>query len=547
MAQKPIEVFFSYSREDKPLRDKLEIALSSLKRHGVISSWHDRQILAGSEWKEEIDHHIKTADVILLLISPHFIASEYCYEIELPDAMARHDAGEACVVPILLRPVLAWKQFSFAKLQVYPSGGKPITKWTDEDDAFLDVAEGIQQAVDQLLEKRQQQEQELIQWLQRQELPLSSEAEAEAQRLLKLAGLTEANLENKIAEIVEARSQAAQQAAQEAEARRQAAQAAERQAEIDRQNRLQAEQAEQARKQAEAKRQARLAAEQQAEDQRKAEQARIRAEQVQREREEQARRNSHRSFTIALNKKGLFGKSIDLEMIAIPGGKFWMGSPDGVGGDDERPRHEVTIAPFFMGKYPITQAQYQAVMEKNPSRFKGENRPVEKVTWHDAIAFCQQLSKIGVHGVSPSENRQFRLPSEAEWEYACRSGTETAFYFGETISTEQANYDGNYTYGSGKKGKYREQTTDVGSFPRNEFGLYDMHGNVWEWCADHWHSNYNGAPIDGSAWVKNADEDTRLLRGGSWYLHPDCCRSASRDHYSPDRQSYRIGFRVVCV
>jgi formylglycine-generating enzyme required for sulfatase activity len=446
MAQKPIEVFFSYSKEDRPLRDKLAKHLRSLERSGVIQSWYDREIVAGSEWKEEIDHHIQTADIILLLISPDFIDSEYCYDIELPDAMARHEANEACVVPILLRPVASWKKLKFAKLQVYPSGGNPVTQWSDQDSAFVDVTEGIERAVDQLLEKRQQQEEVLNEWLWR-ELPLKSEAQAELVRLQKLAGLTDADVAIKVSEIRERQSQAAQEA--------------ERQAEIKRQKRLQAE---------------RIEAE------RQAERARQAAAQAQREKEE---RDRHQSFTINLADR------ISLEMIAIPGGKFWMGSPDGQGYDFERPRHEVTIAPFFMGKYPVTQAQYQAVMGKNPSGFKGEKRPVERVTWHDAIAFCEELSRKG--------DRQFGLPSEAQWEYACRAGTETPFYFGETISVEQANYDGNYTYGSGKKGTYREQTTDVGIFPSNKFGLYDMHGNVWEWCADHWHENYEGAPKDGSA------------------------------------------------
>jgi formylglycine-generating enzyme required for sulfatase activity len=501
MAQKPIEVFFSYSHEDRELRDKLAIHLKGLERQRVISSWHDRQLVAGDKWQKEIDYHTQTADIILLLISPHFIASDYCYEIELPAAMARHKAGEACVIPILLCPVSGWKEYSFAELQVYPNGGKPITSWTHQNDAFVDITDGIRAAVKKLLGERQQQEQELIRWLESEELPLGSEAQVEAQRLLKLAGLAEAELGERMAGIVEARSQAAQQAAQEAEAKRQAAEEAERQAEIERQARLQAEQAEQARRQAEAKRQAQLA-----------------AEQAQREKEARER---HRSFTINISDR------VPLDMIAIPGGKFWMGSPDGVGNDSERPRHEVTIAPFFMGKCPITQAQYQAVTGKNPSHFKGENRPVEKVSWHEAIAFCQQLSKMS--------DRSFRLPSEAEWEYACRSGTETKFYFGETISAEQVNH-------SNSNG-----TSEVGKFQSNSFGLYDMHGNVWEWCADHWHKNYKGAPIDGSAWIKNADKDFRLLRGGSWYNRPGYCRSAYRHHYSPDRQLSSFGFRVVCV
>jgi formylglycine-generating enzyme required for sulfatase activity/uncharacterized caspase-like protein len=255
---------------------------------------------------------------------------------------------------------------------------------------------------------------------------------------------------------------------------------------------------------------------------------------------------TQRSFILDLNNK------VQLEMIAIPSGSFWMGSPDGEGNDMERPRHLVTIALFWMSKYPITQAQYQAVMGKNPSHFKGDRLPVENVSWHDAIAFCEKLRGKGVH----EENRHFRLPSEAEWEYACRAGTETPFYFGDTITTDLANYRGtdreyNGTvypgnYGSGLKGEYRENTTDVGVFPANNFGLYDMHGNVWEWCADHWHRNYEGAPIDGSDWKSSNDSDPRLLRGGSWVFGPYNCRSAYRTDFSPDYMGSIVGFRVAC-
>ena len=179
-------------------------------------------------------------------------------------------------------------------------------------------------------------------------------------------------------------------------------------------------------------------------------------------------------------------------------------------------------------------------LEPEPSYFKGANRPVEQVSWHDAVEFCARLSK--------QTGREYRLPSEAEWEYACRAGTTTPFHFGEMISTDLANYDGNDTYGSGSKGQYREQTTDVGSFPANAFGLYDMHGNVWEWCEDTWHKNYNGAPIDGSAWVSNNENYSRLLRGGSWFFFPEFCRSAFRSNNDPGGwQLINIGFRVVCA
>jgi formylglycine-generating enzyme required for sulfatase activity len=162
------------------------------------------------------------------------------------------------------------------------------------------------------------------------------------------------------------------------------------------------------------------------------------------------------------------------------------------------------------------------------------------VSWDDAIEFCARLSK--------ATGREYRLPSEAEWEYACRAGTTTPFHFGETITTDLANYNGNYTYGSGSKGQYRKQTTDVGSFPANAFGLHDMHGNVWEWCQDTWQENYNGAPTDGSAWVyENANQNSMILRGGSWLNGPWDCRSAYRDNFGADYWYYFNGFRVVCA
>jgi formylglycine-generating enzyme required for sulfatase activity len=196
----------------------------------------------------------------------------------------------------------------------------------------------------------------------------------------------------------------------------------------------------------------------------------------------------------------------------------------------------VTVPSFFMAKYLVTQQQWQAVMGNNPSHFKGTSRPVETVSWNDVVEFCQKLSQ--------KTGRDYRLPSEAEWEYACRAGTTTPFYFGETITTDLANYNGNYTYGNGPKGKYRKETTDVGIFPPNAFGLYDMHGNVWEWCADYWHENYNGAPTDGSAWISGGNSNRRLLRGGL-ALHPRYCRSAFRFYNSPGVRYYRRGFRIA--
>ncbi|GCL41391.1 protein of unknown function DUF323 [Dolichospermum planctonicum] len=232
------------------------------------------------------------------------------------------------------------------------------------------------------------------------------------------------------------------------------------------------------------------------------------------------------------------GNGVTLEMAVIPGGTFMMGSPENEAKrrDSENPQHQVTVPGFFMGKYPVTQAQYQAIMGNNPSFFKGSNRPVEWVSWNHAVKFCKLLSE--------RTGKTYRLPSEAEWEYACRAETTTPFHFGETITTDLANYNGNYTYASAPKGKYRRQTTDVGSFPPNAFGLYDMHGNVREWCLDDWVNSYNNAPTNGSAVTSLTT--SKLLRGGSWDFYPGNCRSAYRYNNGLDYYYNSIGFRVVC-
>jgi formylglycine-generating enzyme required for sulfatase activity len=270
------------------------------------------------------------------------------------------------------------------------------------------------------------------------------------------------------------------------------------------------------------------------------------------------------------------GNGITLEMVLIPNGSFMMGSPEDELErlDSESPQHLVNIKQFCMGRYPVTQAQWRAVaalpqvnkeLETDPSYFKGDNRPVECVSWYDAVEFCVRLSRFVEGRLSSDTKRQYRLPSEAEWEYACRAGTTTPFHFGETITTDLANYRGtdneeykrSGSYGRGSKGIYREETTEVGSFGvANAFGLCDMHGNVWEWCLDDWHDNYEGAPTDGSPWFDNDNnnyfqkEGEAVLRGGSWVNVPKDCRSASRFfNFRAERGLILInfGFRVVCA
>lgn len=266
---------------------------------------------------------------------------------------------------------------------------------------------------------------------------------------------------------------------------------------------------------------------------------------------------------------------VALEMVEIPGGTFLMGSTDaeadqvkreyeryGHNPDQSRwevPQHTVHVPPFYMGKFEVTQAQWHVVsrlpkvnkdMVSDPSSvnykgnilpasFQGDSLPVQQVSWEDAIEFCERLSH--------ATGRNYRLPTEAEWEYAARAGTTTAFYFGNTLTPELVNYDGNKPYGSAPKGISRQTTTPVGSlgYP-NVFGLYDMHGNVWEWCMDPWHESYHGAPTDGSSW-ETGDTRRRVIRGSSYNHDANHNRAAMRVGPPATAATPSLGFRVVAV
>jgi formylglycine-generating enzyme required for sulfatase activity len=260
-------------------------------------------------------------------------------------------------------------------------------------------------------------------------------------------------------------------------------------------------------------------------------------------------------------------EGVVLTMLRIPAGSFSMGAPEGEEGssDAERPVHRVTLGEFLMGQTPVTQAQWRAVAEwereehedrelwpadldpdplarlSESDRFRDDELPVVNVSWQETMAFCKRLRL--------RTGKNYTLPSEAQWEYACRAGTTTPFHFGDTISSEVANYKSYVAYGDGPTGRYPNQTTEVASFPANDWGLHDMHGNVGEWCADHWHDTYEGAPEDGRAWVdeKASEGEHRLLRGGSWNRLPRLCRSAFRHNYPPVSRHYSVGLRVCCL
>jgi formylglycine-generating enzyme required for sulfatase activity len=234
-------------------------------------------------------------------------------------------------------------------------------------------------------------------------------------------------------------------------------------------------------------------------------------------------------------------QNVNLEMVEIPAGSFLMGSFDfeTEKRENETPQHEVNLKSFYLGKFPVTQAQWFAVMNDLPKiskEFRGDDLPVVNVWLEKAIEFCAKLSDL--------TGERFRLPSEAEWEYACRAGTTTPFSFGETLTADLANFNGEQPFKETPKTEFRKCLTPVGAFPPNAFGLYDMHGNVWEWCADIWHENYINAPTDGNAWLTNGDQSYCVQRGGSWIDRASNCRSAFRVGDIAHNNDHIVGLRV---
>ena len=243
-----------------------------------------------------------------------------------------------------------------------------------------------------------------------------------------------------------------------------------------------------------------------------------------------------RSLTVKL------GNEAAVEMVAIPGGSFTMGaSPEEIDcRENEQPSHRVDVPSFFMGKFPVTQSQWIEVMPAPPKMsagFYANDLPVVNVWLEKALEFCSRLKQF--------TNLPFRLPSETEWEYACRAGTTTPFSCGATLTSDLANFNGHKPYHKTSAGVFREQTTPVGYFrTANAFGLYDMHGNVWEWCADIWHEDYYAAPPDGSAWLTNGDQSYCVQRGGSWRDRAGACRSAFRVGDVAHNTDNIVGLRV---
>ncbi len=434
-APRPISLFYSYSHKDERYREKLETQLKILQRQGVINGWHDRKIGAGKDWASDIDNHLESAGIILLLVSDNFLASDYCYGKEMTRAMERHENGSARVIPIILSHCL-WEDAPFARLQALPRDAKPITRWNDRTEAYKSVAVGIRDAAREL---------RAVAHPHPTPLPGGEGASRPHPNPLPQAG-------------------------------------------------------------------------------------------------EGGTRGRGR---VRVFKDFEVFRDIDApwcpEMVVIPSGTFLMGSPESEIGrqSNEGPQHRVAIGRrFALGKYAVTFDEYDhfcEVTNRRKPRDQGwgrSRRPVINVSWRNAVTYCEWLAK--------ETGQPYRLPSESEWEYACRAGTTTPYSFGDQITEKDANC-----------GDTVGKTTEVGAYPANPWGLHDMHGNVFEWVEDVWDQDYEGAPTDGSAWTDGEGKDSeryRVRRGGCWskpYTPLYHERSAFRTLWVQGDPTAFSGFRVA--
>jgi formylglycine-generating enzyme required for sulfatase activity len=497
------QLFISYSHVDREWVVRLQTMIRPLVRSHGLRLWDDSQIQPGDKWREEIEAALAAAKVALLLVSSDFLASEFVTNSELPQLLTAAEEEGLRILWVPVRPSLV-RRTPISAYQALGDPGRPLARMdpVEQEEALVEIALAIEQAL--------------------------------------------APRQNSPSAATKTRGDSAGHPRQAAAPRRGSSvlPGADRQAvAADCSGAVQPE----------------TALAEVALPSAPAAPAATDSSRLQRFptstcllRQEGGRWSMERRSLQVEGYREELGEGVALTMVTIPAGSFLMGSPgnEPERSEDEGPQHEVTLGSFFMAQTPITQVQWRVVagwqklerdLKPDPSKFKGANRPVEQVSWLDALEFCRRLSQ--------RTGQRYGLPSEAQWEYACRAGSATSFHFGATLTPELANYNGNHVYGNGPKGTYREQTIEVASFPSNGWGLHDLHGNVWEWCADHWHDSYNFAPGDDQPWLipAAADDELRLLRGGSWLDFPGYCRSAYRDLNQPDGADYGVGFRVVCL
>ena len=486
------ELFISYSHLDRSWLERLRKNLKRLETRYGLQRWDDSRLQAGDLWRGEIEQALARAKVALLLVSPDFLASDFIDGDELPPLFKAAEREGLKILWVLLKPAYWESHEDIAMYQRVIPRSKAVSLLSDaeQDEAMVQIAKEIQAAFTQIEAER---------------VALQKAAEAEALDSTRAENATRAEADRlrKIVERLEAKKQELQGRVNQASPS------------------LGTDQG-------------------------------LSLIQIPTKRGWIVREGSQWQIKKeAISVEGYeqkLAEGIVLRLVQIPAGRFEMGSPAAEEGRDadDGPQHLVQLQSFCLGQTPVTQAQWKVVagwpkvgvdLNPTPSRFKGGNRPVEQVSWGEAMEFCHRLSQ--------RSNLAYTLPSEAQWEYACRAGTTTPFAFGQTLTPDLANYDGNCTYGSGPEGVYRKKTADVASFPANAWGLHDMHGNVWEWCLDPWHKTYGEAPSDGTAWVNGAEDiGIRLLRGGSWDDIPRYCRSAARSWRHRGFRDGNVGFRL---
>jgi formylglycine-generating enzyme required for sulfatase activity len=576
----PLQIFIAYARKDASFLDELRTHFTPLERSGKVKIWYDGKIEPGAVWEQSIKENLHKADVILLLVSADAIASDYFYDKEMTDALARHNSGTARVVPLIVRPC-AWQETPLGELQALPRDAMAVTEWANRDAAYANAVNSLTAILNSIRMER-----------------AAAAEQAERER-------------NQTAEETRRQREAAAAAAQEAERRKkEQEQAAEKQRQLEAQRKQEAEAADRRRQQEEAdrlkkaeeERQRKAAAALQREQQMAAVGSTLRSPKVwgsglvgvlalvlgnwlcNREPAPTLPPTGNTQDTTTLTENTPIAsdtettgvktispeqlpKDVTVEqpkqkeneivskeqtkekktessfidpfaddMIFIDGGVFSMGCDIKRDGDcnyeDERPLHSVSIKDFYMCRYEVTQEQWLIIMGNPPMelRFKGCGKcPVENVSWNDIQTFLIKLNtKTG---------KDYRLPTEAEWEFAARGGVKNRGY----------KYAGSNELGEVAwfKTNSNSKTKPVGGKRENELGLYDMSGNVWEWCQDIWHDDYVSAPKTNISWTVNGKNGVYVLRGGSWFDAAGSCRNANRYRNGSDYRGVNLGFRLA--
>jgi len=550
------DIFISYSHENEEWKDELKSHLSVLETHGDFSVWEDRQINPGDDWYPAIKQAIQSAKVAILLVSRDFLTSDFVKKEEIPELLQRRETDGLRVIPLIVKPC-AWQAVPWlASLQGATKNNEPLAKFKPRSFEAESILSDFVNEVDRQLketreqerlqretEKRERLEAERKQHEVEETAKRAQQEIEESERRKAAEKLRQEQLKKEQAVAEEQRKE--QQIKNQAEAKRR------RQAEIER-NKLR----EQQRQTAELEQQQRATA-------------------VKREKAEHREQNKQKLAGFAQNKiflsilgLGVVASAAVMlndgttpqdktfsfpipEMVSIKAGTFDMGCVSGKGCEpDEKPVHPVEIAAFEIGKYEVTFEEWDACVADNvcykPNDKWGRGKqPVIRVSWDDILVYIEWLNK--------KTGMKYRLPTESEWEYAARAETTTPFFTGDCINTDQANYNGDYSWDAGdckKTDNYREKTLTVASFDANSFGLYNMHGNVWEWVQDCYHDSYTDAPKIGTAWEENCKKTDdgvsyRVLRGGSWYVKPVRLRSAFRYWSTPTKRFNSVGFRLA--